>query len=91
MHLNEQEFDVLIESLEVWECQLQTESLNASLLESLLGPLRTSEELRANMERKMDEAKKASKARKERSTLLKAKLITMRDSKTADDMKRVER
>lgn len=92
MTLTREDLDVLIEATEAWESKDSFGDLFEGVLTAMIGPredgpereawLRKQEALRAD---KNVAAEQAKRVRKERSIILRAKLIQMRDSVEADN------
>ena len=87
MELTRQDFDVLIEAMESWE----QKDFGKSILGAVFGGMGmrdASPEMKAKYERDMKEERAkddaATKIRKERSVVIRSKLISIRDSITAD-------
>lgn len=80
------DLNVLMEAMEAWENKDTAGELMGSLLTAMLAPHDTDEQ-KANLQREQDEARlratDAKNMRKERSILLRAKLIQMLDSARA--------
>lgn len=86
--LTREDIDVLIEATEAWESKDAAGELMGDLLQGMLS--RGDEKTLAEMkQRKMEETRKREqekKLRKERSIILRAKLISLRDSMDADSL-----
>ena len=85
MELTRQDMDLLIEAVECWE----KKDVEGSVVGSLLGAMfcRTEEDkehYKREQEKQKAERDRSSRTTKERSILLRSKLIAMRDSVDAD-------
>lgn len=85
--LTKQDLEMLIEAVEAWE----SKDAAAQLMDSMLGSLVCkNDEDRKRFEEKQEQKAMArnehKKMRKERSIILRAKLIAMRDSANADKL-----
>ena len=82
--LIKEDYNLLIEALEAWEHKDFASSLMTDLLEGLIGSKDSKfvEERKRKKQQAQQEYELAQRERKERSTLLKAKLISIRESMT---------
>lgn len=86
--LGDDDLDVLMEALEAWESKDLFGNAMGDMLEDLLtrkvGPMEPEAVMQRRMQKERQEHDKRS--RKERSVLLRAKLITLRDRRRAEHM-----
>jgi hypothetical protein len=82
---NTEELNLLIEALETWESAEITSGMFASVVTAGLTARETTrEQAIQQVKKEMDEAHRKTGIRRERSTLMKAKLIQMKQSLAAD-------
>jgi hypothetical protein len=88
--LADDDLETLIEALEAWEVKDLSGELMTSLMDSMLTDRRGPMPPEARMERERDKQKSQveKRMRKERSVLLRAKLLTIRDRRRAETMVR---
>lgn len=83
--ITRQEYDVLLEAMEAWEAKGMAGRVMGSMMSAMLC---RSDEERAAVEEKLRQEeqreKEEQRQRKERSVMLRAKLISLRDSLDAD-------
>ena len=77
--LTREEFDTLIEALEAWEVKDMSANMVDDVLTMAIGS-RMTEEMKLERDRKRTERDFQKRVRKEKSVLLRAKLIKMRDA-----------
>lgn len=85
MELTRQDLDVLIEAVEAWE----SKDLAGDMMESMLTSMMCKSEQdvekhKSEFEKRQEKRESARRVRKERSVVLRAKLIGLRDSMDAD-------
>ena len=89
MELTEQELTLLIEATEAWENKDSGQEIMFSLLDSMvtdkMPPEKKAEVERERLERRR-KAEADKKIRKERSIMLRAKLLQMRDALAAETL-----
>lgn len=82
--LTNQDLWVLMEALEAWENKDDSSEMIGVLLDSIVVPkFENRERLKKQIEEKQAKLAAAKRERKERSVMLRAKLITIRDGRAA--------
>lgn len=85
MELTDQELEILVECVEAWEQKPMSEGVTGTLLGAMF--CRGTEERERFMredEQRLKQAQGDQKLRRERATLLKAKLIQLRQARAAE-------
>ena len=89
MELSRQDYDVLIEAVESWEQKDFGKALMGGILDSMMSKAMPAD-IREKHKRDRDEERRkgelAAKVRKERSVMLRAKLIGLRDAIDAEKL-----